>query len=557
MIGQIVNYRYEVLEKIGDGQLFSVYRARDKVLNRLAALKVLSKDLCDNKEFALAVSEGYKDVAALVHPNIARVLDSDIGPVDCVVALEYARGTNVKDRITRAGSIAVSLALDIAIPVLEALEYAHANKVVHGDLRAQDIIVSPDGEVKVTDFGLSSALQKYPSIAQQYHMRSIHYQAPEVVEGGTPTAVSDVYSVGVVLYEMLTSTLPFNGGTAVSIALKKVKETAVPPRSINAAIPKTLNDIIMRSIETASVDRYQSASAMLADLRALRDALRVGHTVVPEQREPEVVAVAEKRPDEPLKRGFWLLLGLFVLTVLVMGGVTMLVRNPYKTLTVPPLLGKTWDEAVQEAEQKGFQLVDGGRGYSETYPAGTISWQDPAPGSTAPADKAMVTVKISNGPSQVDVPDLTGMSESAANEAAVKAGFMIGKVKEQYSDKVPTSAVISQDPPGGVKRAPGSAIDLVISLGPSQESPPPDRTGNNNAQANAPERRYDVSVEVPADEDGPQDVVVKVNDNNGESIAYEETHDPGEKFTIPVDTVGTNVRIRVYVGDTLVSDSRY
>lgn len=557
MIGQIVNYRYEVMEKIGDGELFSVYRARDKVLNRLVALKVMSKDLCSNRDFAAAVTDGYRQVAELVHPNIARVMDAEAGPVECVVACEFARGVNVKDRITRAGSMGVSLALDVIIPVLEALEYAHANGVIHGDIRPQDIVVGPDSEVKLTDFGLSSALARYPSIAQQYQMRSIHYQAPEVVESGVPTAASDIYSVGVVLYEMLTGTLPFTGGTAVAVALKKVKEAPTPPRSINAAVPRTLNDITMRAIEAAPEDRYQSASAMLSELRSLRDALRVGHQVPAESRGRETeVAVSAAEPDEPLTRGFPLLLALFVLVVLVALGATMLVVGQKKEITVPPLLGKTWEEAQYEASQSGIELVDDGQVYSASYDAGRICSVIPPAGSKVPRDNPIVKVKVSQGPSQVEVPDLTSMTEAAANEAAVKAGFMVGKVKQQYSSSVPVNSVVSQDPPGGVKRTPGTPIDLVISLGPREETPaaPPITAGENST---APERRFNVAVEVPADAGEPQDVVIKVNDNRGETVAYEETHDPGDKFTTPVDTEGSNVRIRVYVGDTLVSDSRY
>ena len=560
MIGQIVNYRYEVLEKIGDGELFSVYRARDKVLNRLVALKVLSKDLVADLEFASDVARGYQDVAGLAHTAIARVIDADCGPDDCVVACEYARGISVKERVHRAGAIAVPLALDIIIPVLEALEYAHANRVIHGDIRPQDIVVSPDGEVKLTDFGLISALVKHPSVAQRYQMRSIHYQAPEVVEGNLPTIASDVYSVGVVLYEMLTSTLPFSGSSAVAVALKKVKETPSPPRSVNAAIPKTLNDIVMKAIETAPGDRYNSASAMLADLRSLRDALRVGQPMraaQPEFVEREEMPPAAEPEGDSLKRRFWLLLTLFVLAVLVSLGATMLVVGQKKEIMVPPLLGKTWDEAQYEASQRGLELIDDGQVYSETYGAGKICSVIPPAGSYVSKDRPEVRVKISRGPSMVMLPDLTGMSEAEANEAAVKAGFMIGKVKEQYSDRAPVNTVISQDPVGGVKRTPGTAIDLVISLGPKGYEPQVPEQPNSGATTSQPERRFNVAVEVPADAEGSQRVSIVVNDSRGETIAYEQDHNPGDSFTTPVTTEGSKVRIRVYVGGELVSDSRY
>ena len=555
MIGQIVNYRYEVLEKIGDGELFSVYRARDKVLNRLVALKVLAADLAANREFAAAVENSYRDAAGLAHPNLARVLDADSGMEDCIVACEFARGINVKDRVRRAGPVAVPLAIEIIIPVLEAVEYAHANRVVHGDIRPQDIIVSPDGEVKLTDFGLAAALTNFPAIADKYQMRSIHYQAPEVVEGNPATAASDIYSIGVVLYEMLTNALPFDGGSAVSVALKKVKEVPVPPRSINAGVPKSLNDIIMRSIEASPKERYPSASEMLADLRALREGLRVGQPAAAAQpvraKREEIAPVAE--PDS-LTRGYWWWLALFVLAVLVSLGVTLLVVGQKAEIQVPHFLGLSWEEAQVEAEAKGFEVVDDGRVFSESYEAGKICAATPPAGSMVSRGNAVVKVKISQGPSTVQVPDIVGATEADANEAAVKAGFTIGNVKEQYSDKVPINSVIAQDPEGGLRRTPGTAIDLVISQGSKR---PPEETEQPTDGGEAGERRFNVAVEVPADADGPQSVLIKVIDARGETNAYEQEHNPGDKFSTSVTTQGSNVRIKVYVGGVLVKDVPY
>ncbi|MGC8861985.1 MAG: protein kinase domain-containing protein [Armatimonadota bacterium] len=558
MIGQIVNYRYEVLEKIGDGEFFSVYRSRDKVLNRLVALKILNKDLAANREFAAAIESSYRDAARLAHPNLARVLDADSSMGDCVVACEFARGTNVKERLRKAGTISVPHALDIAISVLEALEYAHANQVVHGDIRPQDIIVSPDGEVKLTDFGLAAALANCPAVAERHQMRSIHYQAPEVIEGNPATAASDVYSVGVVLYEMLTNSLPFDGGSAVSIALKKVKELPVAPRSINAAVPKSLNDVILKALEPLPKDRYSTASTMLADLRVIRDGLRVGQTpVVVEPAAPtrEVVEAAPAVEADSLSRGYWWLLAVFVLAVMVSFGLALLIARPRAQIQVPQFVGKTWEEAQAEAEARGIELIDDGRVYSDTYEAGKICSAVPPAGTMVPRGEARVRVKISLGPSTVPVPDLVGMSEADANEAAVKAGFIIGKVTQQYSDKVPVNAVISQNPEPGLRRAPNTTIDLVISQGPKPR--PTEPTEEPVPPPAAGERRFNVDIEVPPDADGPQEVLIKVVDINGENTVYREIHDPGNKFRTTVTAQGPNIRIKVYIGGVLVRDVSY
>ncbi|MGQ9455151.1 MAG: protein kinase domain-containing protein [Armatimonadota bacterium] len=556
MIGRIVNYRYEVIEKIGDGQLFSAYRARDKVTSKMVALKVLHKELAADREFAGAIEASYRDAARLAHPNIARVYDADSGGEECIVACEYVRGISVRERVRKAGPINVSLALDIIVPVLEALEYAHAAGFIHGDIRSSDIIVGLDGEVKLTDFGLYRVLSSFPAIAGQFQTRSIHYQAPEVVEGNSPTPASDIYSVGVVLYEMLTDSLPFDGGTVASIALKKVKESPVPPRSINTAVPKSLNDIVLKALEPSPEHRYKTVTAMLAELRALREALRLGKTVpvgesVERVEEAEAGQVVE---SDSLSRSYWFWLGLFIAAVLVSLGLTMLVVGQRAEIQVPQFLGLTWEEAQKLAEERGIELIDDGRVYSETYEAGKICSAVPPAGTMVPKNRAQVRVKISLGPSTVEVPDLTGMTEADANEAAVKAGFTIGRVRQAYSDKVPINAVISQDPEPGLRRPPGTAIDLVISQGPRPE---PQSVEEPVEPSSGEERRFNISIEVPSDAQQPQEVLIKVTDDSGERIAYQATHDPGDKFTTSVAAIGSKVRIRVYVGGVLVKDVYY
>ncbi|MDH7602026.1 MAG: PASTA domain-containing protein [Armatimonadota bacterium] len=556
MIGRIINYRYEVLEKVGDGPLFSVYRARDKVLNKVVALKVMHKDFASNREFAAAVEASYRDAARLAHPNIARILDADSSGEECIVACEFVRGISVQDRVKRAGPVSVALALDVGIAVLEALEYAHELGVVHGDIKPSDIIVGSDGEIKLTDFGLARALADFPVVYDQLQSFSIHYQAPEVVEGNTPTPASDIYAVGVVLYQMLTNALPFDGGTIASIALKKVKESPVPPRSINAAVPKSLNDIILKAIEPSADHRYKSVSAMLAELRALREALRLGKPV-PVAETAQAAPAAQQEPEvetETLSRSYWWWLGLFVVAVLVSLGLTMLVVGQRAQIQVPQFLGLTWEEAQKLAEERGIELIDDGRAYSDTYEAGKICSAVPPAGTMVPKNRAQVRVKISLGPSTVEVPDLTGMTEADANEAAVKAGFTIGKVRQAYSDKVPINAVISQDPEPGARRPPGTAIDLVISQGPK---PVPQSVEEPTTQDVGEERRFSVSIEVPSDAEGAQEVLIKVIDADGERVAYQELHDPGDNFTTSVVARGSNIRIKVYVGGVLVKDVTY
>lgn len=553
MIGKIVNYRYEILEKVGDGAIFSVYRARDKVLNRLVGVKALAKELAESKAFATSVIQSYQGVASLAHPNIAQVYDADCAGEDCYVVTEYVHGTNVKDRIRRSGPMDTRLALDIMVPVLEALEYAHANRVVHGDLRPQDIIVSPDGEVKVTDFGLGYALQKCPECADRFPMRSVHYQAPEVIEGGQPTISSDIYSAGVILYEMLTAALPFEGSTAISVALKKVKELPVPPRTINIGIPKSLNDLVMRAMEKAPADRYTSISAMLADLRVIRDSLRMGTPVsvsqyTPTKRveEPEYQPVAE---DSMKTRFVWLLV-LFAVVVMITLGATVFLLKNQGTVTVPPILGMTWEKALAKAEEEGLELIKSGEEYSDTYKEGEISSVLPEAGSKVPRSDPRVRVTISKGPRTNEVPDLVGVSRRDATDSIVDAGFSVGKITQQYNDRVPAGDIISQDPFAGDRVSAGSSINIVVSRGPEPEPDKPDEP----ATAEPVKRTFNIKINVPEEAQGTQDVVVEVTDEDGTTTKYNQPHQPGENFSVPVSTTGSPVTIRVYVGGELIKD---
>lgn len=560
MIGEIINYRYEVLEKIGEGQIFSVYKTRDKVLNRLVALKFLSEDATASKDFGPAVRAGYQAVASLDHPCIARVLDAAPESDGRFIACEYAHGISVKERVQRAGSMQVATVLDIMIPVLEALEYAHSNRIVHGDLRPQDIVVSPDGEVKVTDFGLASALIACPDVADKMGMRSVHYEAPEMAEGTVPSVSSDLYSAGVILYEMLTGSLPFDGPTAISVALKQAKDIPAAPRALNTSVPKSLSDLVMRAIEKAPAQRYPSARAMLADLISLRDALAVGKPVSVEQPshlQPRVYSVPDEgQSDGLLSRSsyVWLTV-MFVVVMAVVTWVTYSMHASDAKIEVPYLLNMTVEEAQEKAREAGIKLEesDAGDVYSNEVPEGEIAQQDPVPHTKVERDKAVVKYRISKGPSAKKTPDLIGLPETEAYRAAEDAGFRIGKVATEYDEKAPVNQVIKQDPEKDVLAPLDSTISLVVSLGPK----PVDTSGESTIDQDSSSRSFQVAVTVPSDATGDQEVRMVVDDSRGETTPYQELRQPGDKVNQTVTGYGSHVRIRVYVGGELVSDKPY
>lgn len=554
------------MEKIGDGTIFTAYKARDKMLNRLVALKMLKPELQPNKNFSDSLCAGYRAASALNHPNIARVLDADDGASGCFAVCEYVHGVSVKDRVSRGGALAVPLALDIFVPVLQAMEYAHAAGMLHGNLRSDDIIVSPDGEVKVTDFGLANALAASPEVANAYVMRSVHYEAPEMSEDGAISAASDIYSLGVILYEMVTGSLPYTGNTAIAVAVKRMKEPPIAPRLHNTGVPKSLSDLILKAIEVTPGSRYKDISSMLADVLAIREAVRVGRSAVPvaAASSRRVIEEDEDVDDYPRGRSVALrltaLVLLFVAVVVITLFATLRIKNKGPVVTnAPEFVGMTITQATAEATRLGLKIQQQLTAPSEGYAAGQIFEQTPGPGELIPRNDPTIRVKVSSGSVAVVVPNVVELTESEADNAITQAGLTVGASTQKSSETVPVGSVISQEPPAGGKVPQKTPINLVLSTGPKveQTEPTPTPTPTEDDDIPSKEQSFNVNVKVPDSAPEPQEVRVVVNDQEGERVAYQEDHQPGEKFSFRVTGKGTPVRIRVYVGGDLLGDNTY
>ena len=559
LIGEIVNYRYEVLEKIGDGALFTVYKCKDKVLNRLVALKILNADFSTRNDFVGKIIENNRRSAKLTHPGIARILESETTAGTTTVACEYVRGVSVKERIRRENTFTVPGSIEIMLKVLEALEYAHSVGMVHGDLRPQDIVVSPDGEVKVTDFGIAEAIRACPDISERLSMRSIQYQAPEVTEGGALSPASDIYSFGVVMYEMLTGRPAFDGATTLAVALKKVKEPPIAVRQLNSDVPKSLNDIIMRCLQVDPQQRFANVTALRKDLTGVRDNLFAsGKEIRTRVDRPIDTVLADTVQAEPSRwKEVGLLSLLFVGIVLIVMLTVFYFNKGASKIAAPQLVGLSWEEARDLANKKGLNLVDDGRGHSDIYKEGLICEQTPAPGEYVTSSKPDIKVKISEGSSWTAVPDLSNLAEAVARDTAIKSSFNIGKITEEYSATAPPNTVIRQDPEAGVQRSPNSNIDIVLSKGPKPViSETPATTGQTNENGSGKEQTFTVEVKVPEGGDSPKNVRIVVKDDTGENNIVDEMQ-PSGTYDYDVTTYGEKPTIQVYLDGKLIQSERY
>jgi serine/threonine-protein kinase len=358
-IGEILNNCYEVMERLSDGACFQTFKARDHVQNRMVALKLLRNEFGAQKTMRDRVTAEGNAVKELIHPNIARVYESVSTETTAYVASEYVRGMNLKERLRRAASFPLAVAVDIAIVIAEALEFAHERGIAHGDLRAQNILISVEGQVKVTDFGLGRVLtssegERFPSL------RRVPYMSPEVAEGKPPTPASDIYSLGVILYEMLTAILPFEGDTSISVALKLARDPAVSPSRINTGVPPALDGIVLKAMQKDPARRYRSIGAMLKDLRAAQEALRFGKSLNWTPKDSRIAEIEEEEEIPPAVSAISTINKVLLAVVVIgLGTVGMLIwtllfrSNP--DVHVPALVGMYRTTALQQIDEIGLK----------------------------------------------------------------------------------------------------------------------------------------------------------------------------------------------------------
>ncbi|MCL6557883.1 MAG: PASTA domain-containing protein [Firmicutes bacterium] len=454
MIDRVLGNRYKVLQELGEGGMAVVYKGHDLLLNRFVTIKILRDEYTRDEDFVRRFRQEARSVASLSHPGIVSVFDVGCENGVNYLVMEYVEGQNLKSLIQK-GQVSLSLTLLIAKDVCEALEHAHNRGIVHRDVKPHNILVTESGRAKLTDFGIARTVGGTTLAATRAFLGSVQYISPEQARGEPADARSDIYSLGAVLYEMLTGRPPFTGENPVAVAIKHIQENPPPITKLNPEVPAPLAAVVEKAMAKNPGLRYQSAGNMAADVGRLLEDL------------PGVEKLSDtiKRGRRRLKPAAYLLLGLvFVLFIIgTWWGIKWYVYVP--EVVVPDVQGLYVSSAQQVLTEHGLrsqvQEVN-----STEVEKGKVLKQDIEPGNKVKRGR-LVTLLVSLGPQMGTVPDVRERLLQDAEMILANEGFRVGERKEVYSDKISSGLVADQDPVPGVMRPKDSPVTLYVSKGPA------------------------------------------------------------------------------------------
>ncbi len=524
LIGKVLAGRYEILEEIGSGGMAVVYKAKCRLLNRFVAVKVLRPDLQNDNEFVRRFNVEAQAAASLTHPNIVSIYD--VGNEDGLhyIVMEYVKGITLKEYIDEKHILPWREAVGYAVQIAKGLEQAHKNSIIHRDIKPHNIIMKDDGVLKVTDFGIARANVQSTMTCEDSAIGSVHYISPEQARGGYTDERSDIYSLGIVLYEMLTGTVPFDSERPVTVAIMHLQDEPIPPREHNLSIPLPLERIVLKAMGKEVSGRYKNAGELVSDLEAvLNDPTREinsgeandetafmdgGQTIkMPAVKADKKIEVKEseksldkktpqkKTPSQIDKNkerkvitisiiSAVLVIGIISAAFLSITGIGDMLAGAER-IEIPKIEGLLYDDAVEkyvdtdEETDYKFNIVRGKTTDSDSK-AGTILSQEPEAGTKVKKKEVIViTVEISGGSSDIILKNYTRYKDSREVEMEIEELGLKAEFEEETSDTIPTGSVIRQEPVAGTTVKKGDKITFYVSKGPDEEVP--DESQNNES----------------------------------------------------------------------------
>ena len=533
--GKLLGNRYEILENIGNGGMALVYKAKDQVLNRNVAVKILRDEFTTDEEFIKRFSIEAQAAASITHPNIVSVYDVGKDGNLYFIVMELIQGKTLKEIIVEEhGALPWKWSVNIAIQIASALETAHKKNIIHRDIKPHNIIITEDGVAKVTDFGIAKAVSNSTITAFGATIGSVHYFSPEHAKGGFTDSKSDIYSLGIVMYEMLTGRVPFDADTPVSVALKHMQEEAKPPIELNPKIPAAVNDIIMKAIRKDTTLRYQSATEMLNDLnRALKNPTgnfvdnskyvdsdetikipTMNHANIKKEQPKKKQSFIEKHKKLSIVLGG---IGLFIIALLL----TILIlkiTNP-KEVILPNLVGIEKQEAENILKDNKLKLGDVKEEYNSEIAEGYIISQDPPyQEDFSVKEGTKVSIIVSLGIEETTVPKVVGMKQEEAIEA-LEAANLKYEIVEESSKKVEEGYVIEQETAANKKIYAGDTVVIHVSTGIKKISVP-SVVGKTQSEAKKELQKLGLKVIVKTKEDNSKtdDIVLEQDINEGTEV---------------------------------------
>ena len=514
MIGEILGNRYELIEKIGEGGMAIVYKARDNKLSRLVAVKILKKEFANNKDISDKFKKEATAVANFSDANIVNVLDvghEEEGNIDYFV-MEYVNGKTLKELIVEKGKLNYAVAISISIQIAKALECAHKNNIIHRDVKPQNILVTESGIVKVTDFGIAKSSTSATITNTTTIMGSAHYLSPEQAKGTFIDSRSDIYSLGIVLYEMVTGVLPFDGESPVTIALKHIQAEPTEPKKYNPSIPESLNNLIIKSMSKESTNRYQSCRELINDLQKIKEnpdviiGIRNNYederTIIMEPIRTESIPENVPRQSEVKKsysktdfendydddydddenffnprnktkkrknnKAKTIIISVVIILAAIFGGIAFGSglfngEGSGKKVIIPNIIGMTIEDATKELEKVGLKLTISGIVESDKE-ENTILETNPAVNTEAKSGD-IISVKVSGGVGKITVPDLRDYEINYIKDLLTQKGLN-WSIDEEYSENIKSGYLIDQYPERDTEVEKGSTIQLTVSKGP-------------------------------------------------------------------------------------------